>query len=153
MLCCLAKLSKEGEGFVIYYDEPRVTIHWDETCQAIWAEWKGYVEGDDYRKAVEAGFVLLRTKRGSRWLADARAIGPLRQIDQDWTNQEMIPRLVGAGLRWMAIVTPKSSIARLSLKKVLNKIREVDLVTVNFDDMEAARAWLRDPTQPLQPSY
>lgn len=132
---------------MIHYDKPWVTIRWDETCQAVLAEWEGYIEGDDLREALDAGLILLRTKRASRWLGDTRRLGPVRQVDQTWTNQDWFPRLSAAGLRWMAIVPPQSSIARLSMKQILSKVNDVEVVTANFDDVESARAWLRHPTK------
>jgi hypothetical protein len=119
----------------------------DETCQAVWAEWKSYVEGDDFRKAADMGLTLLQTKRSSRWIADTRLIGPIRHVDQVWTNQDWLPRMVAAGLRWMAILLPQSSIARLSVKQILGKINGIEFVMANVEDLEAARAWLRHPTK------
>ncbi|HEX2572015.1 MAG TPA: hypothetical protein VH877_20900 [Polyangia bacterium] len=132
---------------MIHYDKSFVTLHWDETCQAVWAEWKGYAEGDDFRGALDTGLHLLRTKGSSRWLADTRLMGPIRQIDQAWTNEDWLPRMAAAGTRWMALVLPQSSIARLSIKQILNRINGIDMVITNFPDLESARAWLRNPTQ------
>ena len=36
---------------MIYYNERWLTIHWDEAIQAVWMEWKSYVEGADFRSA------------------------------------------------------------------------------------------------------
>ena len=132
---------------MIYYDKPWITIRWDESCLAVWAEWKNYVEGDDLRAGMDAGLALLRTMRTSRWLADTRFLKPVRQVDQAWANNDWFPRVLAAGLRWMAIVSPKSSVARLSVKQTLSKVGEDEMVTAYFDDIEDARAWLRNPTK------
>jgi hypothetical protein len=133
---------------MIYYDKRWLTLHWDETCQAVYAEWKGYVEGDDFRGGLDAGITLLAAKRSSRWLGDTRLMGPVRQVDQKWTNEDWFPRIIAAGLRWLAMIPPQSSIARLSVRNVLSKVNGVDVVTALFDDLESARAWLRHPTKP-----
>lgn len=132
---------------MIYYNERWATLRWDETCQAVYIEWKGYAEEDNFRKPLEMGLNLLQTKRSSRWLADTRLMGPMRQIDQTWTNEDWMPRAMAAGLRWSAIIHPQSAIARLSMKQLMSRINEAELVTANFEDLESARAWLRNPTK------
>lgn len=128
---------------MIYFDEPWLTVHWDESCQAVWMEWKSYVEGDDARHGLDAGLALFQRKHTSRWLADVRLLGPVRQVDQQWINRDWFPRAIAAGLRFMATVVPKSAIARMSVKQIMSKVNDVDIVNSNFPDLEQARSWLR----------
>ena len=132
---------------MIHFDEPWLTIHWDEPCQAVRMEWKAYVEGDQARQGLEAGLSLFQRKRASRWLADVRLLGPVRQVDQQWINQDWFPRAIAAGLRFMATVVPKSAIARMSVKQIMSKVNEVDIINCNFDDLEQARHWLRSQSK------
>jgi hypothetical protein len=125
------------------YNERWLTVRWDEFAQAVWMEWKSYAEGNDFRSGLNAGLALLEKKRASRWLADLRLLGPVAQDDQRWTNNEWFPRAVAGGVRWMAIVQPKAAVARLSVKSIMSKVNDVSLVTSHFDDLEAARRWLR----------
>lgn len=131
---------------MIHFDEPWLTIYWDELCQAVRLEWKSYVEGEQARQGLEEGLRLFQRKHTSRWLADVRLLGPVRQIDQQWINQDWFPRAIAAGLRSLATVTPRSAIARMSVRQIMSKVNEVDVVNNYFDDLEQARAWLR--TQP-----
>ena len=128
---------------MIHHSEPWLTVHWDDSCDAVWLEWKSYVEGDPARQGLDRGLDLLRRKRTTRWLADVRLLGPVRQVDQKWINQDWFPRAITAGLRCMATVMPKSSVARLSVKQIMSKVNEVDILTASFDDLDQARAWLR----------
>jgi hypothetical protein len=128
---------------MIYLDEPWLTVSWDEYCQAIRLEWKMYVEGEQAFKGLEAGLALLHRKRTSRWLADVRHLGPVRQVDQQWINNDWFPRAISGGLRYMATVTPRSAIARMSVRQIMSKVNEVDVINSFFDDLEQARNWLR----------
>jgi hypothetical protein len=132
---------------MIHLDKPWVTVHWDEYCQAVWLEWKTYVEGEQAIEGLEAGLALLQRKRTNRWLADVRLLGPVRQVDQKWVNENWFPRALAGGLRYMATVSPKSAIARMSVRQIMSKVNEVDIVNSYFDDLEQARSWIR--TQPL----
>lgn len=70
-------------------------------------------------------------------------MAPVNQNDQRWVNEEWFPQILTAGVRFMAVLMPKAAIARLSARYILNRVNDTTLVTNHFDDMEAARAWLR----------
>lgn len=126
-----------------YYDESWATIRFDGPAHAVWVEWKSYAEGDQYRSVLDAMVEMFRQKRSSRLLADCRNMGPVTQADQQWSNLDWRPRALAAGLRWVAIVSPRAAVARLSIKQMVTTINNVELVTNNFDDLELARTWVR----------
>lgn len=134
---------------MIYYNERWLTIHWDDSIQCVWMEWKSYAEGEEFRSALDAGISLIRQKRANRWLADLRRLGPVRQVDQQWTNDDWFPRAIAAGVRFMALVSPTASVSRLSVKQIMNKVRDIELVTCNFDELEPARAWLNSGSKSI----
>ena len=39
---------------MIHFDEPWLTVSWDEYCQAVRLEWKSYVEGEQARQGGDA---------------------------------------------------------------------------------------------------
>jgi hypothetical protein len=133
---------------VRYYDERWATVRFDDSVQAVWVEWKAYAEAEQYRSVLDCQIEIFRQKKSSRLLGDCRHFGPVTQLDQQWTHQDWHPRAVVAGLRWIAIVSPRAAVSRLSIKQMVTKINNTELVTGNFDDMELARAWLRSPTRP-----
>lgn len=128
---------------MIIYDERWITVRWDESLKASWAEAKAYAEGEEFRAGYNAILELCRQKRNNRYLADARNLAPISQADQRWLNEEWFPQILAAGVRSMAIVMPKSAVARLSARQILSNINDITFVTNHFDDLEAARAWLR----------
>lgn len=128
---------------MVVFDESWLTVSWDEYCQAVRLEWKSYVEGEQARLGLDTGLQLLQRKRAYRWLADVRRLGPVRQVDQQWINQDWFPRAIAAGLRVLATVSPRSAVARLSVKQIMSKVNDVDLLNGYFDDLEQARNWLR----------
>lgn len=128
---------------LVVYSERWVTIRWDDSLKAVCAEWKAYAEGDDFRNPLNAALGLCQRRRPSRYLADCRSLGPISQSDQRWLNELWFPPAVNAGLRFMAVITPKAAVARLSVRQVFSRIGDIPLVNANFDDLEAARTWLR----------
>ena len=47
------------------------------------------------------------------------------------------------GLRFIATVSPKLAVARLSIKQIMSKVNEVEVMQGHFDDLQQARSWLR----------
>lgn len=127
---------------MIHFDARWVTIRWDADIQAVHAEWKGYSEGKEIRAGLDAGCELLRKKRARRWLADLRKLGPIRQEDQRWMYEVWFPRAIALGLRWMALVEPRSAVARMSVSGVMSRVDSKDIIQSYFDQVELARGWL-----------
>lgn len=128
---------------MVFYNDRWITIRWDESLKATWAEAKAYAEGEELRAGYNAMLELCRQKRNSRYLADARNLAPISQADQRWLNEEWFPQILAAGVRFMAIVMPRGAAARLSARQILSTINNITIVTNHFDDIETARAWLR----------
>jgi hypothetical protein len=128
---------------MIYFKEKYVRIQWDEKSKAVVAEWLGYIDGQDLRRALDAGLELLAQKKTNRWLGDATNLGPIPIEDQRWTNEDWFPRVISAGLRYMAVIEPHKVVAQMSVKRILSRVHGKDIVTAHFDTQSEARAWLR----------
>jgi hypothetical protein len=128
----------------IYFDEPFLTIHWEEDGGIVWTESKGPSPGGEpMRRGMEAGLRLIIEKKGHRWFGDARRLSSIDPADVKWINEDWVPRAVAAGLNRMAIVVPKRVVVTLAAKSFLARINGREMASEYFDDFEAARAWLR----------
>lgn len=101
---------------MVYFNESYLTIHWDELYQCVWMEWKAFAKGENFRTGLNKGLELVIQKKTSRWLADTRNLKVVAQDDQRWTNEDWFPRALAAGVRSMAIVTPKARWRRCRLE-------------------------------------
>ncbi|MFO0575818.1 MAG: hypothetical protein U1A78_17615 [Polyangia bacterium] len=128
---------------MIVYKDHWLTLRWDESLQAAWAQGSAYAEGAELRPGYDAILALCRSKQNRRYIGDARDLAPISPSDQRWINEEFMPKLIAAGVRFMAVVIPRASVARLSVRQVLSRVHDVSFVTAYFDDLEAARDWLR----------
>jgi hypothetical protein len=82
-------------------------------------------------------------KKTGRWLADLRNLGPIAPDDQQWSNEDWFPRAIAGGVRWMALVAPKRVVAKMAVWTIMSKVADRSLVTAYFDELPAAREWLR----------
>ena len=125
------------------FNERWICVRWDDSIQAPFVEWKAYAEGEEYRTGVDALHGLSRKMRADRYLVDCRRMGPTTQDDQRWTNEDWFPRVISAGLRYMAVIEPHKVVAQMSVKRILSRVHGKDIVTAHFDTQSEARAWLR----------
>lgn len=128
---------------MLHFEERSLTIHWDDDTKIIWAEWKETPSAEIYRRGLNAGLELLQQKKARKWLADTRLLGALQTEDVKWGNEDWMPRMLAAGLRWMAFVTPKKVIAKMMVKNVVSRIDAHDLSMAHFETLDEARDWLR----------
>jgi hypothetical protein len=124
--------------------KPSLEVTWDAEIKAVRATGSGYVDGQYYRDTMDKGLALLKEKKASKWLADMREQKVLSQEDQTWTVQDWTPRSVKAGIRHTAFVIPASALGQMSLKRILSKVGEIEIVMAYFDNLEEARIWLRN---------
>ena len=62
--------------------------------------------------------------------------------DVRWSEEIWFPRMIAAGLRYIAFVVPRKVVAQMSVKLVMSGIDESEVRSAYFDDIKDARAWL-----------
>lgn len=128
---------------MISFDEPFLTITWEPEDRIICAQWKDQVGGEVMRRGLDAGLALIVEKRARRWLVDSRRLDAIDPVDVKWVNDNWIPRAVAAGLQSMAFVLARKIVMQLTMKSFIARIDERELANAYFDDLDAARTWLR----------
>lgn len=129
---------------MISFDDSFLMISWEPKDQIICAQWKDDVGGEPMRRGLDAGLELIIEKKARKWLVDSRRLGAIDPADVKWVNDNWIPRAVGAGLAYMAFVLAQKVVMQLTMKSFIARIDERELGNAYFDDIEAARAWLRE---------
>lgn len=107
------------------------------------ATWSGATHSDAYREIMTYTVSCIEEQPKPVWLADMRDFKPVAKADQAWTVTEWFPQVIGAGLKKMAVVMPKSAIAGMAAQRTVNSAGEVPIETQYFSDPAEARAWLR----------
>ena len=127
---------------MIHKEYPFITIHWDEEISAVIMEWTKYAISARFRRALNEGLDLLIAREAHRWLADLRGLGPVGPEDQKWSNEDWFPRAIAGGITCMALVVPISTLSKMSVETIMQKVDETKLAVHYFDSVEEARQWL-----------
>lgn len=128
---------------MISFDDSFLTLAWEPDDRIICAQWKGEVGSEPMRRGLEVGLELIAEKQARKWLVDSRLLGAIEPADVKWVNDHWIPRAVRAGLTSMAFVLAKKVVMQLTMKSFIARIDERELANAYFDDVDSARAWLR----------
>jgi len=129
---------------MISFDDSFLTLAWEPDDRIICAQWKGEVPSEPMRRGLEAGLELIAEKQAHKWLVDSRLLGAIEPADVKWVNDHWIPQAVRAGLTAMAFVLAKKVVMQLTMKSFIARIDERELANAYFDDIDSARAWLRE---------
>jgi hypothetical protein len=140
----MVKAVLEGADGVLL-DIPGVAVvRWDTTSMTVELEWRGWANSTEFAELLEAGLRAVSEHHGSRWLADSRNMKAIKQADQDWIGR-WFPRVLAAGLRRMAVVTPKSGLAAMNISDIVGRVPGTMLDVAHFATVEEARRWLARP--------
>ncbi|HVJ93875.1 MAG TPA: hypothetical protein VM580_28995 [Labilithrix sp.] len=128
---------------MVYFDESFLTIFWEPEDRIVRAQWKSQVDGAGMRRGLEAGLAVITEKKARRWLVDSTTLEMIDPADVKWVNDNWIPRAVKAGLASMAFVLAKKVVMQMSMKSFIARIDDRELGNAYFDNVDAARQWLR----------
>jgi hypothetical protein len=127
----------------VYLDSAYVTIQWNSSGPWVAVKWKAWANSLDWRAAHETTLVALREHRASRILIDVRDARVIPEEDQAWVVENWIPRAIGAGRRWTAIVMPKSALMMTIVENIDKRQGDAHASGVKyFATPDEAEAWL-----------
>jgi hypothetical protein len=66
----------------------------------------------------------------------------IQQSDQEWIDTSWFPRIIAAGLRRMAVVIPKSGLARTNLEDIISRVPADKIDVEFFATVAEAEVWI-----------
>ena len=78
-----------------------------------------------------------------KWLSDDRNNSALPPEDSNWAIETWNPRVLNAGWKYWAVVTPEKVIGQLNLQRFVEMYSEMGVTVKVFTDADAALAWLK----------
>ena len=130
------------------------TLSFDASVPCSLIVWHGFASSADFRATCLRGLDLMRERRFSKGISDARNLRIISLADQQWFTEEYVPMVLELGLSpvlYSAVVLPKDFFGRQSLDQIVEQVDEVmtqttyqdqRIRTEYFEDYAAARAWL-----------
>jgi hypothetical protein len=77
-------------------------------------------------------------------LTDSRTAGPVLDEDVEFFKKQILPQMERTGIRFLAIVMPKSKFTQLTIKDMTSEVKTMNIRY--FQSMREARHWLKKMT-------
>ncbi|MFB9863136.1 hypothetical protein [Rufibacter immobilis] len=129
----------------IYYEAEGLVLSYDEGQQVAYAVWNGFLNSQEFREATLKCVELMEEKGILRWLADNRKMKAIRQADQQWFVDNILPRILRSPLLRMATLVSEDLFNKMAVERLLQRTGEVQLALRDFDSEAEAMVWLLSP--------
>jgi hypothetical protein len=123
---------------------PYLTLIWDEESKSLISQWKGGFVGRNLKEGLLAGLAEYKKHLpNAQWIGDTSEIGVISAEEQDWIDKEWFPAFLGTGVKFMAVVQPKSALAKLSVNSIVSKVPGTKLTIYNCATLAEAQTWMK----------
>ena len=117
-------------------------IYFDQEINAVVMEWNGYATSKQFKEGTELMLNTLIKNNCSKVLADIKDMKIIAMEDQQWLNEEFLPRATKFGFKAIAIIRPDYYFNKVAVETISYKA-DKDKLTINFfDNIDDAKAWL-----------
>jgi len=117
-------------------------IYFDQEINAVVMEWNGYATSKQFKEGTELMLNTLIKNNCSKVLADIKDMKIIAMEDQQWLNEEFLPRATKFGFKAIAIIRPDYYFNKVAVETISYKA-DKDKLTINFfDNTKEAREWL-----------
>lgn len=117
-------------------------IYFDEEINSVVMEWNGYATSKQFKQGTELMLNMLIKNNCSKVLADIKDMKIIAMEDQQWLNEEFLPRATTFGFKAIAIVKPHYYFNKVAVETISYKVDKEKLTINFFDNTEEAREWL-----------
>jgi hypothetical protein len=117
-------------------------IYFDINTQTVVMDWDGYATNEQFRSGSLLMLELVQKHNATKVLADTKDMIIIDREDQSWAGEVLIPKLVEAGCRQVAIISPHSFFNKIAVETITFKALEKSLTCNLFHNTGEAREWL-----------
>ena len=121
-----------------------LSLIWDEETRSLISQWHGGFIGRNLKEGLLAALEEYKKYLPhAQWIGDTSDIGVISQEDQEWINTYWFPMFLQTGVKYMAVVQPKSAVAKLSVRDIVSKVPGTQLTQYQCSSLEEARKWMK----------
>jgi hypothetical protein len=117
-------------------------IYFDKEINAVVMEWDGYATSKQFKQGTELMLNTLIQNNCSKVLADIKDMKIIAMEDQQWLNEEFLPRATTFGFKAIAIIKPDFYFNKVAVETISYKADKNKLTISFFDNIEEAKEWL-----------
>jgi hypothetical protein len=119
-------------------------IYFDKEIETVIMEWDGYATSAQFKDGTELMLNTLIKNNANKVLADIKNMVLIGMEDQQWLENNFLPRAIQFGFRAIAIIRPDAYFNKVAVESVSYKVDKEKLTINFFNSMEEAREWLQE---------
>ena len=117
-------------------------VYFDPMINSVVMEWHGYATSKQFKDGTELMLNTLIQNNCTKVLADIKDMTLIGMEDQQWINEQFLPRATKFGFRAIAIIKPRSYFNKIAIETISYKVDKEKLTINFFDDISEAKEWL-----------
>ena len=118
------------------------TITADQSTNTVTDTWLGnFGSQDNFKKAIEQWLETVKKEKAAKTLTNLQEMKGSFDSSRQWLIEQIMPKAVKSGLKYQAIILPKSVFSKLSTKDYM--IQAGELQIGQFDEIKSAEQWLK----------
>ncbi len=133
--------------FEVLAETPQYSIKLNPEVPCIMIKWRGDMESESYRKALNDTIVWMKERQVSKIINDDRKIKKgLAPKDQKWAMEDWLERALEAGYQSMAIIEERDFFKRFPAAQLsaMTRLHFQGLVKIEyFSTVKAAEEWIK----------
>ena len=127
--------------------KPYGVLWFDEEKQLLHHEVHGNITGENWKELLNRGIEFIEKHQLKKWVSDNRNIPALDTADTVWINNDWLPRAVGLGWKYWALVLPTDVIAQINMQEFIAPFNEQGVRVMVFTMPEEAIEWIDSTDQ------
>ncbi|WP_181306756.1 hypothetical protein [Rufibacter sp. XAAS-G3-1] len=134
----------------VYFQSGGLTLSFDEERLTAYAVWNGFLGTQQFQEASLKCIELVEEKGITRWFADNRKMKAIRQVNQQWFLENIMPRLLRSSLRRMATLVSEDLFNKMAVEQLYQRAGNIEhLALHDFKEETEALLWLMEPLVPV----
>ncbi|MBC7829544.1 MAG: hypothetical protein H7122_17500 [Chitinophagaceae bacterium] len=135
--------SRNQENSKYFFYQDFVTIEYNDQCEWLYADWKGYQTEYSVKEGCEKMLEASKLFNCSKILNDNTNTVGIWTPAFKWMGTNWLPSMAEAGVKFFALVYSSSDMSRLSAGGVVGATGSSNIVQT-FENLESAETWLNE---------
>jgi hypothetical protein len=127
----------------VHSDEPWLTIRWDSQNSCVYAEFKGFATGAEFRASTTKILDAIRERNAGSLVSDNRRLEGVADEDQLWLRDTWVPMAVAVGLKRIGVVVAHHGQGKTASENIITRFGKTEFVTRTFASAADALEWVR----------
>jgi hypothetical protein len=120
------------------------TIEEDSRTGATVYTWEQYASGERFREGANDLLEYIRENDVTKLVVDTSEIQAHDDADQEWLEEEWIPKILDAGVTASVTVHKDSVIAEMDMEQFMEDVEDMPYDAYMTDDIDDALDWIAD---------